>query len=133
MSDTGRSPSPASRGRRKSEAELEAFFHRRVRLVGGMSVKVAPTEAGVPDRLVLMPGGRMYLVELKTEKGSLAPIQKHWAARAAALGTRVVTLHGQEGVLRWLRCVVDSVGPTGRPGRPRRPASDPCLECESTD
>lgn len=89
------------------EAALEQFFRRRIRLLGGHTIKLAPTERGVPDRLVLLPGGRMYLVELKAEGGHLSPSQQVWHQRATALGTDVVTLHGQPEVVEWLRKVTD--------------------------
>jgi hypothetical protein len=39
------------------EAVLEELFQKRVRLMGGWSVKLAPMEAGIPDRLVIFPVG----------------------------------------------------------------------------
>lgn len=100
-----------------NEAALEAFFRHRVRLVGGHTIKLAPTERGVPDRLVMMPGGRLYLVELKTPDGALSPIQKLWHERMRTrFGIRVHVLHGRAGVLAWLRRVVS----LDEPGQPRR-------------
>ena len=83
------------------ESRLETFFRTAVRRAGGISFKLAPTEAGVPDRLVLFPGGRMYLVELKTEAGRVSPIQRVWHNRAAELGCTVVVLAGWEAVALW--------------------------------
>jgi hypothetical protein len=87
------------------EASLEAYFNRQVRLLGGRATKLAPTEKGVPDRLVLLPGGRMYLVELKTTKGRTSAAQDLWHERAAALGTRVQLLVGRAGIDKWLQAV----------------------------
>ena len=86
-----------------NEAQLEARFRQAVRSAGGLIEKLAPTSAGVPDRLVLMPGGRMFLVELKADGGSLRPIQRHWHERAAALGTEVIVLRGLPAVLSWVQ------------------------------
>lgn len=48
---------------------------------------VCPGWAGVPDRLVLLPGGRVYFVETKRPKGGrLSPRQSWWGARLRALG-----------------------------------------------
>lgn len=80
------------------EAQLEKMFYHLVRKHGGMAVKLAPTTAGVPDRLVLWPGGRVHLVELKTDDGPVRPIQKVWRSRAADLGTHVHLLRGADGV-----------------------------------
>jgi hypothetical protein len=103
---------------RELERYLEGFFRERVRLLGGHTIKLAPTEAGVPDRLVLFPGGRMYLVELKRDGGALRPIQELWHNRMRRLGTNVHVLYGREGIVRWLAQVVESMGPqNGKPGR----------------
>lgn len=85
------------------ERDLEAFFYKKVRGVGGMVLKLAPTTAGAPDRLALLPGSGLFLVELKTSRGDLRPIQRLWHSRAGALGTRVYVLRGRGEVLDWLR------------------------------
>ena len=92
-----------------NEAQLETLFRMRVRQVlGGMVVKMMPTVAGVPDRLVLLPAQpgwmpRLELVELKTVKGKLSPIQVEWHKRAATLGVRVTVLHGLPEIDAWVR------------------------------
>jgi hypothetical protein len=90
------------------EIHVEEFLHRRVRLLGGHTVKLIPAiEKGLPDRLVLLPGGAMYLVELKADDGSLDPAQVVWHRRATAMGHTVVVLTGKAEVLDWLRLVTD--------------------------
>lgn len=91
--------------RAELEASLEAHFYRQVRLLGGMVDKIAPTRKGMPDRLVLLPGGRVYLVELKADNGSTSPAQRLYHQRAAELGTRVQLLVGRSGIDAWLRTV----------------------------
>lgn len=91
------------------ESSLEEFFRKRVRLVGGYTIKLAPTERGVPDRLVVL-GGRMFLVELKAEDGELSPIQVVWHTRLRERhGVRVHVLYGRTDVVRWLREAVDTM------------------------
>jgi len=84
------------------EASLEAYFNKQVRLLGGRLVKLVG-EKGLPDRLVLLPGGRLYLVELKTDTGRVSAAQDLWHQRAAQLGTRVAVLYGRTAIDRWLR------------------------------
>ena len=97
------------------ESQLEAFFRKRVRLSRGYTIKLAPIEAGIPDRLVMFPRGRMYLVELKTETGRLSAIQKHWHHNIATLtGVTVYTLKGRGEVLAWLREAAKGDPTTGR-------------------
>jgi hypothetical protein len=58
------------------EKALEAALGKRVRQVGGLSLKLwAVSFSGLPDRLVLLPGGRVLFVEVKGAKNSLSPRQ----------------------------------------------------------
>lgn len=99
MTTTPRTPSLS-----ELESSLEAHFYRTVRMtLGGSVYKMAPTVKGMPDRLVLLPGGRMYLVELKTLTGTKSPSQNLWHQRAAQLGTVVHTLYGRTQVDQWVR------------------------------
>lgn len=93
------------------ESSVETFFRRRIQLLGGYTFKLAPTEAGVCDRLVVMPGGRMYLVELKTEEGKVSPIQEVWHRRIRNVGGRVHVLYGRPQILNWLRIVTSANDP----------------------
>ena len=100
----------------KPEAQLETIFRDRVRSLGGLAIKMAPTERGVPDRMAVMPGGRIYLVELKTETGVLSPIQRHWHDRLAERDVGVVVLRGEGGVKEWVRHI-SGLSVTRRPSR----------------
>lgn len=85
------------------EEAVEQGLHRKVRQRGGETYKICPEYcAGIPDRLVLLPGGRVYLVELKSETGTLRPDQVIWHEKAAAVGVTVVVLSGTKEVNAWL-------------------------------
>lgn len=59
------------------ESAIEARLVRMVRERGGLCYKfVSPNQPGVPDRIIITPQGRVIFVELKTEIGRLAKIQK---------------------------------------------------------
>jgi hypothetical protein len=94
------------------ERSVEAIFARRVRDLGGESWKFAPVCAGNPDRIVLMPGGGVFLVELKAPGGRLSPIQRLWHARAEKLGTVVQVVEGALEARSWLPPVVDQTTDT---------------------
>ena len=68
------------------EATLERRCGAFVRREGGWSLKLWPTVSGLPDRLVLMPVGRVYFVEFKTLTGRVSPIQKRVHGLLARLG-----------------------------------------------
>lgn len=83
------------------ESAVEAIFARRVRELGGVSMKFAPVVAGNPDRIVLLPDGVVVFVELKAPGGRLSAVQRLWHARAAALGTHVQVVTGPQEARRW--------------------------------
>lgn len=72
----------------KLEKEIEQALVRKVKHHGGLCLKwVCPGWAGVPDRLVLLPGGRIVFVELKRPKGGcLSKLQQWWAYKLIDLG-----------------------------------------------
>lgn len=56
------------------ESEIEARLVRGVKALGGVAYKfVSPGNVGVPDRVVVLPGGRVIFVELKAEGGAAEP------------------------------------------------------------
>jgi len=72
----------------KLEKEIERALRNLVEHHGGLCLKwVCPGWAGVPDRIVLLPGGRVVFVELKRPKGGkVSPLQLWWSDRLARLG-----------------------------------------------
>ena len=72
----------------KLEKDIEQKLRKMVEKHGGQCLKwVCPGWSGVPDRIVLLPGGRVIFVETKRPKGGhLSELQKWWAGRLLALG-----------------------------------------------
>ena len=72
--------------------ELEKDIERALRVMverrGGLCMKwVCPGWAGVPDRIILLPGGRVLFAELKRPRGGkVAPIQAYWAKKLGKMG-----------------------------------------------
>lgn len=70
------------------EREIERKLRTRVEAAGGRCLKwVCPGWGGVPDRIVLLPMGRIYFVETKKPKGGqLSALQKQWKKWLTGLG-----------------------------------------------
>ena len=85
------------------EKEVEAKLVRGVKQLGGIAYKfVSPGNSGVPDRIVVLPGGRVEFVELKSKTGRLSSIQKRQIARLESAGKKVQVLYGEDDVSAFL-------------------------------
>ena len=77
------------------EKEIERRLGAGIKRLGGLYYKfVSPNLPGVPDRIVVMPGGRVIFVELKTETGRLANIQKWVISEMRERGADVRVVKG---------------------------------------
>jgi hypothetical protein len=77
------------------EKEIEQKLRKTVEHHGGLCLKwVCPGWLGVPDRIILLPGGRVMFVELKRPKGGkVSPMQEWWARKLRDLGFWVAVIH----------------------------------------
>ena len=108
------------------EASIERRLVDGIRKAGGLALKfTSPGHSGVPDRIVLLPGGRVVFVELKTETGRLSPLQAAVHRQFRSYGMDVRTLRGKQEVegfisevqsmgLPKIRHTVDTVTPQVR-------------------
>ena len=79
------------------ESVIERKLVTEVKKRGGLAVKfVSPGLDGVPDRLVLFPGGKMAFVELKAPGKIMRPIQEKRARQLTTLGFRVYCVDNKE-------------------------------------
>lgn len=79
------------------ESVIERKLVTEVKKRGGLAVKfVSPGLDGVPDRLVLFPGGKMAFVELKAPGKTMRPIQEKRSRQLTALGFRVYCVDNKE-------------------------------------
>ena len=77
------------------EREIEHKFRRLIIRHGGLCLKwVCPGWTGVPDRIVILPGGRIIFVELKRPKGGkFSEMQKWWAKKLTEFGCNYWTVN----------------------------------------
>lgn len=79
------------------ESDIERWLVRQVRELGGFADKfVSPGNPGVPDRIIVMPGGRVLFVELKTEIGRLSGIQRWQRERYQGMGVDFRVVKGMK-------------------------------------
>lgn len=75
------------------EKTLEQKFAAAVRTAGGIAPKfTSPGFDGVPDRLALLPGGRMAFVEVKAPGEKPRPLQEARHRLLRRLGFKVYVL-----------------------------------------
>lgn len=89
------------------EKEIEKKLRKKVETLGGRCLKwTCPGWSGVPDRIVLLPGGRIYFVETKRPKGGeLSALQKKWSAWLTALGFEYWTVWDEDVLDVFLRYI----------------------------
>lgn len=70
-----------------SEKLIERKLREGIKSLGGIALKFSsPYHRGIPDRIVLMPGGRCYFVELKTTGKKPTKLQEKAISDLKGLG-----------------------------------------------
>ena len=72
------------------ERDVEVLLKRETEKLGCLCMKfVSPGTAGVPDRIVLVPGGTAFFVELKAPGKTERPLQRYVQERLRGQGFAV--------------------------------------------
>ena len=88
------------------EKDVERRLVKGVEALGGKAYKfVSPAHRGVADRVVVLPGGLVWFVEVKTATGRLSPLQEVFRKDINRLGGNWMCVYGQEGVDLWLKSI----------------------------
>lgn len=86
------------------EKQLEHLFLMEVKSVGGMALKfVSPGFSGVPDRLVLIPDGKVAFVEVKAPGQHPRPLQTTRHKQLRQLGFKVYVLDNPQQIPEIIR------------------------------
>lgn len=81
------------------EKRIEQRLGRLLQQRGVLFYKfVSPGRPGVPDRIAVLPGGRVIFIELKTDTGRVSKLQKYELERLHQQGAYVYVVRGMEGV-----------------------------------
>jgi G:T-mismatch repair DNA endonuclease (very short patch repair protein) len=90
------------------EKQIETRLRKEVNQIGGLALKfTSPGTAGVPDRIVLLPKGRVVFVELKAPGGKLRPLQLKRKKQLENLGFKVYVIDSYKKVDEFIREVVE--------------------------
>lgn len=82
-----------------TEKYIEQKLVKAVKKMGGMAPKfVSPGFDGVPDRIILLPMGRMAFIELKAPGKKMRPLQVKRKRQLEALGFLVYCLDSVEQI-----------------------------------
>lgn len=93
---------------KRSKTMLEVNIERKLReaatLKGCLVYKfVSPGMAGVPDRIIIAPGGVVYFIETKRPKGGrLSAIQKYHRDRISRQGGHVRVILNEEQIKQFI-------------------------------
>ncbi|QKM47754.1 hypothetical protein B7760_01778 [Burkholderia glumae] len=116
------------------EKTVEAYLVERVRALGGEPYKfTSPARASVPDRIVVLPPGRVYFIEVKRPGGKLTRGQEREHEHLRRLGADVRVLDS----IGAINAFVNEVQAVAAPVAPDAPVAEydgnhvqnHCTEC----
>lgn len=85
-----------------TEKDIERKLKKRVEALGCMCLKFeSPGYTGVPDRIILMPGGEAFFVELKAPGKKERPRQEYVQFQLRKLGfITISSVDGEDSINR---------------------------------
>jgi hypothetical protein len=87
-----------------SEKDLEADLVKYIKIRGGWTLKFLPFLVnGLPDRIILMPGGRCYFAEVKSTGENPRKLQRVIHRKFRELGFKVFIIDSYESLTKCLR------------------------------
>ncbi len=86
------------------ESTIEKYLVAQVKAIGGMAYKfTSPAHRGVADRVVCLPDGQTWFVELKAPGGRLSELQKIFQSDMARMNQKYACLWSKTHVDEWLK------------------------------
>jgi hypothetical protein len=81
------------------EKQIEQKLVKKVKSIGGLAIKlVSPGFAGMPDRIILLPGGGIAFTEIKRMGCKLRPLQIRRKRQLEKLGFLVYVIDSEEKI-----------------------------------
>ena len=92
------------------ESEVENYLKKAVKNeLKGLALKfISPGFNGAPDRIVLIPMGRIYFVETKAPGKKMRKLQEYVCSLIKQLGFTVLTIDTKEKVNGFIRQVKEN-------------------------
>ena len=85
------------------ERVIEKRLKKEIEKIGGKALKfVSPGMSGMPDRIVLLPGGGIVFVELKAPGKKRRKLQEYRAKELRTLGFIVKCIDSVEGIKKFI-------------------------------
>lgn len=85
------------------ESAIEKRLKKEIEKIGGKALKfVSPGMSGMPDRIVLLPGGEIVFVELKAPGKKRRKLQEYRAKKLKKLGFIVKCIDSIDGVQKFV-------------------------------
>ena len=85
------------------EKIIEKYLVQRVKDLGGRAYKfTSPAHRGVADRVVCLPNGQTWFIELKAPNGRLSELQKIFASDMALMNQKYACLWSKEQIDGWI-------------------------------
>jgi len=86
-----------------TEKQIEAFCVQEASKRGGKAVKGnAVNTKGFPDRIIILPGGKIGFLELKRPGGKPTKLQKHWLQQLQNLGCFIGVADTKQTVMEFM-------------------------------
>lgn len=95
------------------ENEVEKYLLTRIKTMGGRVIKLnSSSMRGLPDRMILLPKGRIYFVELKAPGKTPRPLQAAVIKSMIDMGFEVLVIDTKEKVGEFINGIQTSSIPT---------------------
>lgn len=90
------------------EKEVESYLKKKVESTKKCCIFkfVSPGHAGVPDRIILCEGGKIYFVELKRPRAKPRPLQRYMFSIFEKYGFPVFVIDSKSSVDRFVKEVL---------------------------
>ena len=91
------------------EKDTEQKLVRAVKKMGGLALKfISPGSNGVPDRIILLPGGKAAFAELKAKGKKMRPLQVRRKRQLESLGFSVYCIDSTSQIGEVLNAIQSS-------------------------